>query len=194
MLSGPGLEATLCPGGVWARVESWFGTTPYGFVLGSAIGSATVLEDFGFQSPADASQGDIGISIGLPSLDAATYTSPASPQCGFGVFTYYLPIPPGVDCSGGDGMTCPAGCGHVCSSSGCDPCMPQQPSVSYGLAGSEDCLGKATAVQGSWTLALTSIAPGGSNGLTYFTPHGTLTTSLVATDGSGGTTQLSLSF
>ena len=194
-ISGPNLQATVCPGGVTAVVETTpHGSAPYSFVLNHATWTTTSQADFVFQSPPSANQGQTLLLVGLPSLDPATYASPGNQECGYGFFTYYLPIPPGLDCGGGTDSTCPAGCSHACSAMGCDPCTPQQPSVSFAVSGAEDCLGKPTAVQGSWMLTLTSVELAGTNGLTYYTPHGTLTASLMAADGSGGPTQLSLSF
>ena len=72
---------------------------------------------------------------------------------------------------------------------GCEPCTPQPPAISYVANGSSDCIGGSlTLPLGSWDLSLTSVAAtdtdGGGN-VTYFTPHGTLTATLVNAGDAG---------
>ena len=56
-------------------------------------------------------------------------------------------------------------------------------------------MGNAQTAIGSWQLSLTSVAPGDagtSSGLSYFTPHGTFTATMVAADGSLDTATLTV--
>jgi hypothetical protein len=66
--------------------------------------------------------------------------------------------------------------------------------VGYGANGPSDCLGGAQNVYGSWTITLTSIAPTPDAG-GYFTPHGTLSATLLDDSDAGrAPATLSVSF
>jgi hypothetical protein len=200
-MTGSNLSAVLCPGGASARVESAgarYDTAPFFFSLSYTVGTTSVVEPFAFQSPTGASHGELDIFVGLAAAAPGDYTSPAGQDCGSGAFTYYLPVPPSVSCDGGAPPNCPPGCGTICSGFGCAPCTPQAPSVSYTANGTMDCLGNSKSALGSWHLSLTSVTPAGSGtgqGLMYFTPHGTLTaTMMIDGDGGSGTATLTASF
>ena len=202
-IDGPNLHAVVCPGGVWARVESAgarYDTAPYFLILGYAIGvNAAAPVDFEFSSPTGANSGELDLMAGLSAPSPGVYTSPSGQDCGGSAFTYYLPEPPGIDCDGGTDVSCPNGCGRACPVSGCQgiPCEPQPPSLSFVGAGTSDCIGDTQAPQGTWTVNLTSVTPavaGSGTGLTYYTPHGTLQASLLADDAGTGTAELAISF
>jgi hypothetical protein len=196
---GGDLNAVLCPGGASAYIESAgarYDTVPYFLLINWTLGSSTSA-DFDFLSPAGASNGELSLMVGLSSASPGDYSSPTGQDCGSMAFTYYLPVPPGVNCDGGSGMSCPAGCSTVCAGSYCMPCTPQQPSVSYTAQGTTDCMGNSQAPIGSWQFSLTSVTPGDAgtgSGLTYFTPHGSFTAAMMADDGSSGTATLSVTF
>jgi hypothetical protein len=199
---GAGLSAVVCPGGAFARVESAgaaYDTMPYFLTVDYTVGSTSVDTDFDFQSPTGANSGELDLFVGLSSPSPGMYTSPAGADCGFGAFTYYLPVPSSVDCDGGTDTTCPAGCGRICPAFGCAgiPCEAEPPSISYGLAGSTNCIGDSQPTQGAWTVTLTSVTAsdaGTSAGLTYYTPHGTFAATLLAGDGGTDTVQVSATF
>jgi hypothetical protein len=195
---GGDLNAVLCPGGASAYVESAgarYDTVPYFMMIEWTLGSG--IADFDFQSPAGASNGELSVMVGLNSAGPGEYSSPGGQDCGSLAFTYFLPVPPGVNCGTDTGPNCPPGCGSACSGFGCTPCTPQQPSVSYTAKGPTDCMGNSQTAIGSWQLSLTSVVPGTSgtgSGLSYFTPHGTFTAAMVASDGGSDTATLSVSF
>jgi hypothetical protein len=196
---GSGLSATLCPGGASVRLESTAaGTQPYLFALDYTIqvGNEAPVTDFLFQTPSNASNGELDVVLGISAAAPGEYTSPAGQQCGSMAFTYYLPVPPGIDCDAGAPPNCPAGCGTVCSGFGCEPCSPQPPAVSYTAQGSADCLGDTTIPIGSWDLVLTSVTPtdAGSGGLRFYTSHGTFTATMVGGEGGADTATFSVSF
>jgi hypothetical protein len=201
-IDGPNLHAVVCPGGVWARVESagaLYDTAPYFLILGYAIGENMAAPvDFDFSSPVGANSGELDLMTGLSAPSPGVYTSPSGQDCGGSAFTYYLPLPPGIDCDGGTDVSCPNGCGRACPVSGCQgiPCEPQPPSLSFVGAGSTDCIGDMQAPQGTWTLNLTSVTPASGSGssLEYYTPHGTLQASLPADDAGTGAADLAISF
>ena len=56
-------------------------------------------------------------------------------------------------------------------------------------------MGNSQTPSGSWQLSLTSVTPAQTDsGLTYYTPHGTFTATMVAADGSADTATLSVRF
>ncbi len=195
---GGNLSALLCPGGASAYVESAgarYDTVPYFMMIEWTLGAG--IADFYFQSPAGASNGELSVMVGLNSVGPGEYSSPAGQDCGSLAFTYYLPVPAGLNCGTGTGPNCPPGCTSACSGFGCTACTAQQPSVSYTAQGTTDCIGNAQTAIGSWQLSLTSVAPGDagtSSGLSYFTPHGTFTATMVAADGSSDTATLTVTF
>ena len=195
---GGNLNALLCPGGASAYVESAgarYDTVPYFMLIEWTLGSG--IEDFDFQSPAGASNGELAVMVGLNSVGPGTYSSPGGQDCGSLAFTYYLPVPAGVNCGTGTGPNCPPGCTSACSGFGCTTCTAQQPSVGYTAQGTTDCMGNAQTAIGSWQLSLTSVALGDTgtrSGLSYFTPHGTFTATMVAADGSSDTATLTATF
>jgi hypothetical protein len=80
---------------------------------------------------------------------------------------------------------------------GCTACTPQEPSVGYAAKGTTDCMGNPQTPKGSWQLSLTSVeaeSTGTGSGLSYFTPHGTFTATMVAAAGSSDTATLAVSF
>jgi hypothetical protein len=198
-ITGGNLTAVLCPGGASVYVESAgarYDTMPYFLMIEYTLDS-TPAADFDFQSPPGATNGELSVMVGLNSASSGDYNSPAGQDCGALVFTYYLPVPAGVSCEGGTGPDCPPGCGAVCSGFGCSPCTPQPPSVSYMAQSSTDCMGNSQTPIGSWQLSLASVTAGDAgtgSGLTYFTPHGSFTATLVATDGSAASVTLSVTF
>jgi hypothetical protein len=198
-VSGPDLSGVLCPGGAFARIlpaGASYDTEPFIFELDYTVGSTTQAQPFLFSSPSGATDGEIDVLLGLPSAGPGEYDSPSGGQCGSLAFTYYLPVPPTVDCDGGQPPACPPGCGTVCSGFGCNPCTPQAPAVSYLAQGATDCIGDTQAAIGSWHLSLTSVAPGGTSGsTTYYLPHGTFTATMPADgDAGAGSAMLSVSF
>jgi len=162
--------------------------------------------DFYFQSPAGANNGELIAMLGLPSAGTGAYSSPGGQECGSISFTYYLPVPSWVNCDAGapaPGSGCPAGCGQICDNfigGGCSPCAPQPPAVTFTAQGSSDCLGAAGTAQtsvGSWQVSLSSVAPedaGAASQQSYYAPHGAVTATMVADDGSKDTITLALSF
>jgi hypothetical protein len=199
---GNGLSAAICLGGVSARVESAgarYDTSPYFWILNYTIqtGGEAGVTDFEFQNPSGASNGELNVLVGIPSIAPGVYSSPAGQQCGSMAFTYYLPVPPGLDCEGGVPPSCPAGCTAICSGLGCEPCTPQPPSVSYTAQGSADCIGDTTTPIGSWNLTLTSVTPVSTDAgsrLSYYTSHGTFTATMIAGDGGADTAGFSVTF
>jgi hypothetical protein len=114
-------------------------------------------------------------------------------------FGYYLPVPPGVICDSGTGFSCPPGCSAIGSKAGgFPPCTPQAPEVGYEAEGSSDCMGTSQTAVGSWQLSLTSVTSNNmgadSAGSNDWTPHGTFTATLVASDGGTDTATISASF
>jgi hypothetical protein len=79
-------------------------------------------------------------------------------------------------------------------------CTPQPPAVTFTAQGYSDCLGAAGSAQtavGSWQVSLSSVAPedaGAASQQSYFAPHGTVTATMVADDGSKDTITLALTF
>jgi hypothetical protein len=201
-VTGTGLDALLCPGGAGAVILSAgasYDTAPFIFELDYTLAGGAA--DFLFEAPADASNGELSVLLGISSTSPGSYSSPAGSECGTMAFTYYLPVPPGLDCEAGAPPDCPPGCGTICDNiigGGCEPCRPQPPGVSYSAQGNADCIGDTLTALGSWTLSLTSVteADGGTaGGLTYYTPHGTLTATMVnAGDAGADTATLSASF
>ena len=202
-VSGPDLSAVLCPGGASARILSAgasYDTEPYIFELDYTVGTATEVQPFTFASPAGANDGELSVLLGLPSAGPGEYDS-SSGQCGSLAFTYYLPVPPTVDCDAGQPPACPLGCSTLCSGFGCLPCSPQPPAVSYTAEGAADCIGGAQAAIGSWHLSLTSVTAaaadaGPSDGdARNYLPHGTFTATMPADgDAGAGSAALSVSF
>jgi hypothetical protein len=196
---GNNLNALLCPGGASAYVESAgarYDTVPYFLLIEWTLGAGPA-NDFDFRSPAGANNGELSVMVGLNSAGPGSYTSPAGQECGSLAFTYYLPVPAGVDCAGRSGPNCPPGCGAVCSSLACTACTAQAPSVSYTAQGATDCMGNSQTPIGSWRLSLTSVAPGATgtgSSLSYFTPHGSFDATMMAADGSADTATLSVTF
>ncbi len=195
-LTGTGVSAALCPGGAFARVESAGArsdTAPYFLALDYTVqtGSAGPVTDFAFQQPTGANHGEIDLYLGLTAPAPGSYGSAGGQECGTLALTYYLPVPPGVDCDGGSPPDCPPGCGTFCDNivgGGCEPCYPQPPAISYVANGSSDCIGGSLTPLGSWDLSLTSVAATDTDGggtTTYFTPHGTLTATLVNAGDAG---------
>ena len=195
---GAGLAATLCPAGASARVEpagASIDTSPYFFVLSYTVGSDSSAGDFLFSSPAGATDGELNVMVGLPSPSPGTYAAGSGGTCGGGAFTYYLPVPAGLDCDAGVAPNCPEGCSSECSGFGCDPCTPQPPAVSFTANAAGDCLGDTQPAVGSWSLSLTSVtaaSPGNSD--KYYTPHGSFTATMAGADGSPGSATLSVTF
>jgi hypothetical protein len=192
---GAGLSGLLCPGGASARIESAGArsdTEPYIFYLDYTVGLGSAVTDFQFQTPAAASHGELGVLLGIPSAAPGEYDSPSGAQCGTMAFTYYLPVPPSVDCEAGTPPSCSPGCGAVCSGQGCSPCTPTAPSVGYTAKGSGDCIGSTLTPVGSWHLSLTSVTAaadaGSGTGLRFYLPHGTLTAQLVGDRDAGNAT------
>jgi hypothetical protein len=196
---GNNLNAVLCPGGASAYVESAgarYDTVPYFLLIEWTLGTGAAV-DFDFLTPAAANNGELSVMVGLNSASTGSYSSPSGQDCGSLAFTYYLPVPVGVDCAGRSGPNCPPGCGAACSGFGCMACSPQAPSVSYTAQGPTDCMGNSQTPVGSWQLSLTSVDPGEGgtgSGLSYFTPHGSFVATMVAADGSSDTATLSVTF
>jgi hypothetical protein len=196
-LTGTGVSAALCPGGAFARVESAgarYDTAPYFLDLDFTVetGGSGPVTDFAFQQPTGANDGEIDVFLGLPAPAPGSYGSASGQECGSLALTYYLPIPPGVDCDAGAPPNCPPGCGTICDNivgGGCEPCTPQPPSVSYVANGPSDCIGGSLTPLGSWDVSLTSVAAthtdASEGNITYFTPHGTLTATLVNAGDAG---------
>jgi len=179
-VTGPDLNAVLCPGGALARFESAgavYDTAPYFLILDFNVGSGSA-GDFSFLTPVGGSGGELTVTLGVGSLIPGTYTSPGGQDCGGVAFTYGVPSSAG--CDGGTACTTTA--------------------VSYTAQGSDDCIGDSQTAQGSWTLVLTSITAfdaGSGGGITYYTPHGTFTTTMIpygAVDAGAATATLSVSF
>jgi hypothetical protein len=160
--------------------------------LNSTTSSSITLE-----SPPGAADPILQGMISVSSPSPGVYRSSDGTACGSLGFSFDLPVPPGVDCDGGVPPNCPPGCSTVCSGFGCDPCTPAPPQVYYGAQASSDCLGSTTAVQGSWTLTLTStekITGDAASWQTYYLPHGSLTATLVGVDGGADTATLAVGF
>ena len=191
-------SGTVCSGGASARIEaagSSQDTAPFLFELSTTVGPNRWGDHFLFSAPAGASDGELNVMVGLTSVATGVLTETSAGTCGSGAFTYYLPVPAGLDCDAGVAPNCPNGCSSECSGFGCEPCTPQPPSVSYTAKAAGDCLGTQQTPSGSWTLTLTSVTPStaGTSATTY-TPHGTFTTSLAGADGAPGTVTLSITF
>jgi hypothetical protein len=160
--------------------------------LNSTTSSSITLE-----SPAGATDPILVGTISVSSPSPGVYRSSDGTACGDLGFSFYLPVPAGVDCDGGVPPSCPPGCGSLCSGFGCEPCTPSPPEVDYEAQAASDCLGSTTAVEGSWTLTLTSaekITGDAASWQTYYLPHGSLTATLVNADGGTDTTTLSIDF
>ena len=192
-VSGAAVSASLCNLPAHLYVSPY--TTPKDRVLLllDSTGSSAIT----FQSPPGAADPILTGMIAAPSASPGVYQSTATGACGGLVFSYALPVPPGLDCSGTTPPTCPPGCASVCSGQGCVPCAPSPPEVAYEAKVPSDCLGNTQAGAGAWTLTLTSVVPftgdGGSSG-TYYVPHGSLTATLVGPDGGAGSAVLSVGF
>ncbi len=200
-VTGDGIDALLCPGGAGAVILSAgasYDTTPFIFELNYTVAGGA--GDFQFASPAGANHGELSVLLGLASAAPGISSSPSGGECGTMAFTYYLPVPPGTDCEAGVPPNCPSGCSTICDNiagpgGSCEPCEPEPPSVGYSAIGSGDCIGDALTPLGSWMLSLTSLTEddaGTAGGVTYFTPHGTLTATMVG-DGDAGASSITLS-
>jgi hypothetical protein len=194
---GNGLDALLCPGGASARILPTGGgyiTEPFIFELDYTVAGAA---DFQFSAPAGASTGDLNVGLGIGSVSPGSYSGPVGGECGWLFFSYNLPVPPGLDCEAGAPPDCPPGCGTSCTDDipgFCFPCKPEAPGVGYSAAGTTDCIGDTSTAVGSWTLSLTSVTEADDAGSEY-TPHGTLTATMV-NDGDAGpdTATMSVTF
>ena len=184
-ITGSDLQVSFCPGGVFARVVgSAVGPPPYSFHLDYAIGTSAVTP-IDVQSPAGAADGILQATIGLAAAAPGEYSSNDPQGIALISFMYDVPLP----CFRCDGPSvvrsladCPPGCSTVCSHTGCEPCQPNWPQISYSAS--------------SWQLVLTSVtqADDAGTGLAYFTPHGIFTVSLVRDDGKGPGATVTASF
>jgi hypothetical protein len=187
-VTGPNISGQICTNGSFAVVESLAGTgatDPFAITLGtspsasSAAGNSWIV----FQSPEGATSGEAEAVIGLNAASPGTYSS-ADGACAYVIVCADMPYtsnPPPV-C--GDGGTC----------------VPTQAlSQCYQAQGPTSCDGEksATTVIGSWSLTLTSVAPGVEDsaiGTLDQTAHGSLTATLVADDPRLGGATLSVTF
>jgi len=185
-ISGSDVSASFCNASAWLYQSS--STTPRDDYL--LFFNSTEMTSFVATKPADASYWLIVGSMQVSAASPGVY--PSAGECGGLGFEFSLPVPPGVTCSG-TGPSCPPGCQSVCSSSGCAPCGPIQPTVSYIAEGASDCLGTTRSPTGSWTVTLTSVEPyysdaGGNENGPHYVAHGTLTATVPSVGGDGGST------
>jgi mucin-2 len=190
---GSAVHADICNALAHLYVSPY--TTPPDRVL--LFLNSTMSSSITLDNPPGATTPILQGMISVSSASPGVYRSSDGTACGDLGFSFYLPVPPGVDCDGGAPPSCPPGCSTVCSGFGCDPCTPAAPEVFYGARASSDCLGNTTAVQGSWTLTLTStekIVGDAASWQTYYLPHGSLTATLVGVDGGADMPTLSVGF
>jgi hypothetical protein len=188
---GSSLSSQICNAGAWVEVEiySSFPTMTY-----LAVENGTLT----FDTPNDAQDGMFTALVQIPSPAPGTYTSPGSPNCGLAWLTYFLPVPQGVDCDGGAPPNCPPGCSTVCSGFGCDPCEPDQASVTYTAQGAGTCFDAVQAAIGSWSVTLTSVdlypvdAGTTLQDPVLYVAHGTLSAQLVDEEPDGGSAPATL--
>jgi hypothetical protein len=165
---------------VYVELFSVAGGPPAHFVLDAFDPSMVVVT-----TPADASNPDLFVNVGIGAAAPGEYASAGPAACGDIAFDYYLPVPPGIDCSMGVPPDCSAGCTSACSASGeCTPCAPAQPSAQYGATADEDCIdAMAQPVSGHWSVTLTSVEPYPKSSATeyetYYVVHGSISGSLI---------------
>ena len=193
-LDGAAVGATLCNASAQIYVSPY--TTPPNRIL-LMLNSSSPATTAQFTSPTGASDplltGFVAISAAAPGV----YSSSDAQSCGGLVVSYSLPLPPGVDCDGGNPPQCPQYCASACSGFGCTPCAPSPPEDGYEAHVASDCLGSTQTVTGSWSVTLTSVTP--SSGVagrpgTYYTPHGTFVAQVSDENGGTDTATLTLSF
>jgi hypothetical protein len=173
---GSSVDASICGASAFLYASPYAGA--YLFWIDSSSAAS-----FAQESPAQASDQILTGYMRVSAPTPGVYTSSDSQACGFLTFTYFLPIPAGVDCGYSTGPSCPPGCALPPTPIGSTAwCAPAQPEIDYGASAATDCLGDTETVAGSWTVRLTSVVAyagdaGNENGL-HFTTHGTITATL----------------
>jgi hypothetical protein len=190
-ISGPDANAVLCYVGVVVYEEAGSGELLLHLDQMAPQGFADV------HLPAGAVDWTLAglIEVGAPPPGVSSNTS--GQLCGALGFYYGLDLAPEHQCDAGLPPNCPEGCGAtLCPDTPC--CVPANSSFGYEATAATNCAeGGSVPVMGSWTLTLEGLVPYGGDagaGQVLFTPHGTLTAILSGTEGTPGTTTLSLTF
>lgn len=186
-VSGPDVGCTVCNVAAHVFVQS-YATYPTTAYLELSQGA------FQFTEPKAALDASITGIVEIAAAAPGTYTSSDASNCGNLLFSYQLPVPPGVDCGDGTitGPNCPPGCSiGGCSGFGCGPCVPLQPEGLYVAQGGGTCLDMTEQASGSWMVTLTSVEPytgdaGMSQGRMLYAAHGSLTAHLLGGEGDAG--------
>jgi hypothetical protein len=198
-VSGSTVNGDVCLGGAFVYLEhtqaSLSVDSQFLLIIDSSYsdGPATNVQ---FQTPTNATSGDLTIDVGVSAASPGVYGS-AQGSCGGVVFCAELPIPASVNC--GDAaapMSCPPGCALQGPALG-PTCMPVGPENCYQAQAASDCVVGTKSPQGSWTLVLTSVAPyGGADGGpgSRFIVHGALEATIVGAAAGLGTANLSMYF
>jgi hypothetical protein len=183
--SSPLFNAVMCPGAAWAQIipntPNLMSTidSPYFFVLTTPHFAFGMQATTGFliQSPPHTVNVGLDVEVALPAPAPGTYEG----VCGI-VTTDLAYGPPGLDCSGDAGTTCPMGCTRRCATPPCPgvPCTPNSLEQEGWMAATGSSCGDGFPTpRGTWTLTLTSATEQDvSPGQVAYVPHGTFTATM----------------
>jgi hypothetical protein len=175
-VSGPNVSASFCNVNAYVYDSALF-------VMGGLPPPSIVATN-----PPDTTDPDVRgeLHVGL-----APGVYPSAGACGYLIYEFGLPVSPGVTCS--ENACTPPGCARQpTGDGGLGPCQPVLRDVQYVAQGENDCRGDQGAIEGSWTVTLTSVEPYGDAGNSV--AHGTLTATLLDSQDGGDTATLTLGF
>jgi len=190
------LAGAVCTGGAFAYVQSTpadDGGAPDVELLIATVGSGDPAARIRFQGPADVTDGELDVDIGIAAATPGTYTQDVT--CGSIELVADLPGPdPSICATDADSFDCPDGCQSTGQN---QPCTPIPPQVTYAALAASDCRGDSATAVGSWTVTLSSLtaepdAGTGTLGSVIYKVHGTLTVTLADQDPDAGTEGVTL--
>jgi hypothetical protein len=203
---GSQLNGAFCTDGAYAFLEQTSGSSSAPAQLRMEIDTGNGSGSCELQSPSGATDCNLEFSAGVAAAAPGTYQSSDGGGCDGLVLNATYPTP-SVDCQGVVyPALCPAGCSYGMGASGvpalCVPTPGQQ--IGYVAQAAGNCLDtESYSKLGSWTLTLTSVAPGGAGSPSdRYTVHGSLDATVVtgydvnngASNGPVSTAKLSMTF
>jgi hypothetical protein len=193
--TGSGLSASFCNAGI--QIAGYQG----GRVVFN-LDSTTSVSQTTLSLPAGAVSVSLTGAIDIGSPAAGVYKSSDSMRCGTLTLSYGKLVAPAQTCGAPDaGNYCSSGCtvSYFCADAAAQPCcVPLANTFVYQAAAATSCTQGPQAVEGSWTLTLTSVTSFGDASSQYgeelYVAHGTLSATLKGTADTTSTANLSLTF